>query len=78
MGVDDVRAGALRGEHGQQAAMFGGSPSTGYAGELAAFLRPVFDESGLEAVWVDSSPSGGEAARRRLPQPTAGSVSGRP
>ncbi len=46
-------------EHEQQAAMFGVSPETGYAGELAALLRPVVEASGLDAVWVDSSPSGG-------------------
>jgi beta-mannosidase len=47
-------------EHEQQAAMFGVSPSTGYAGELAALLEPLVTESGLDAVWVDSSPSGGD------------------
>jgi beta-mannosidase len=51
-------------EHEQQAAMFGVSPSTGYAGELAAFLRPLFAESGVDAVWVDSSPSGGDPVTR--------------
>lgn len=51
-------------EHEQQAAMFGISPATGYAGELASFLRPLFDESGLDAVWVDSSPSGGDPVVR--------------
>ena len=40
-------------EHEQQAAMFGVSPSTGYAGELAALLRPLVEASGLDAVWVD-------------------------
>ena len=47
-------------EHEQQAAMFGVSPTTGYAAELASLLRRVFDDSDLDAVWVDSSPSGGE------------------
>ncbi|MBJ7356468.1 hypothetical protein [Nocardioides sp.] len=51
-------------EHEQQAAMFGVSPSTGYAGELAAFLKPLFDDSGVDAVWVDSSPSGGDPVVR--------------
>jgi beta-mannosidase len=51
-------------EHEQQAAMFGISPDTGYAGELAAFLRPLVEESGLDAVWVDSSPSGGDPVPR--------------
>jgi beta-mannosidase len=51
-------------EHEQQAAMFGISPSTGYAAELASFLRPLFAESGLDAVWVDSSPSGGDPVVR--------------
>ena len=51
-------------EHEQQAAMFGIRPDTGYAAELAAFLRPLFDESGLDAVWVDSSPSGGDPVTR--------------
>jgi beta-mannosidase len=51
-------------EHEQQAAMFGVSPSTGYAGELAALLRPVVEGSGLNAVWVDSSPSGGDPVTR--------------
>ena len=44
--------------------MFGVSPSTGYAGELAALLRPVVEASGLDAVWVDSSPSGGDPVIR--------------
>jgi beta-mannosidase len=47
-------------EHEQQAAMFGVRPDTGYAGELAALLRPLVEESGIDAVWVDSSPSGGD------------------
>jgi beta-mannosidase len=51
-------------EHEQQAAMFGVSPATGYAGELAAFLRPLVEESGIGAVWVDSSPSGGDPVTR--------------
>jgi beta-mannosidase len=51
-------------EHEQQAAMFGVGPATGYAGELAALLRPVVAASGLDAVWVDSSPSGGDPATR--------------
>jgi beta-mannosidase len=51
-------------EHEQQAAMFGVSPGTGYAGELAALLRPLVEESGLDAVWVDSSPSGGDPVTR--------------
>ena len=46
-------------EHEQQAAMFGISPSTGQAGELAALLRPIVDSVGLDIVWVDSSPCGG-------------------
>ncbi len=46
-------------EHEQQAAMFGVSPSTGQAGELAALLRSIVDGVGLDAVWVDSSPCGG-------------------
>ena len=44
--------------------MFGVSPSTGYAGELAALLRPLVEASGLDAVWVDSSPSGGDPVIR--------------
>jgi beta-mannosidase len=51
-------------EHEQQAAMFGVRPETGYAGELAALLRPVVEGSGLDAVWVDSSPSGGDPVIR--------------
>jgi beta-mannosidase len=51
-------------EHEQQAAMFGVSPETGYAGELAAVLRPVVEASGTDAVWVDSSPSGGDPVTR--------------
>lgn len=51
-------------EHEQQAAMFGVSPTTGYAGELATLLRPVVEASGLDAVWVDSSPSGGDPVIR--------------
>ncbi len=51
-------------EHEQQAAMFGVSPSTGYAGELAALLRPAVEASGLDALWVDSSPSGGDPVVR--------------
>ena len=47
-------------EHEQQAAMFGIGPSTGYAGELAAFLRPLVAGTGIDAIWVDSSPSGGD------------------
>ena len=44
--------------------MFGVSPETGYAGELAALLKPVVEASGLDAVWVDSSPSGGDPVIR--------------
>jgi beta-mannosidase len=51
-------------EHEQQAAMFGVSPATGYAGELAALTRPLVGASGLDAVWVDSSPSGGDPVIR--------------
>ena len=51
-------------EHEQQAAMFGISPSTGYAAELASFLRPLVEESGVDAVWVDGSPSGGDPVIR--------------
>jgi beta-mannosidase len=51
-------------EHEQQAAMFGVSPSTGYAGELATLLKPSVEASGLDAVWVDSSPSGGDPVTR--------------
>jgi beta-mannosidase len=51
-------------EHEQQAAMFGVGPSTGYAGELAALLEPVVEASGIDAVWVDSSPSGGDPVIR--------------
>ena len=47
-------------EHEQQAAMFGIRPDTGYARELAALLRPVVESTGIDAVWVDSSPSGGD------------------
>jgi beta-mannosidase len=47
-------------EHEQQAAMFGISPETGYARELAALTRPLVEESGLDAIWVDSSPCGGD------------------
>jgi beta-mannosidase len=47
-------------EHEQQAAMFGVRPDTGTAKELAAFLRPLVEDSGIDAVWVDSSPSGGD------------------
>jgi beta-mannosidase len=51
-------------EHEQQAAMFGVSPGTGYAGELAALLRPLVEASALDAVWVDSTPSGGDPVTR--------------
>ena len=51
-------------EHEQQAAMFGISPSTGYAGELAALLRPSVEAAGPDAIWVDSSPSGGDPVTR--------------
>jgi beta-mannosidase len=51
-------------EHEQQAAMFGVSPETGYAGELAALLGPMVEDSGVDAVWVDSSPSGGAPVTR--------------
>ena len=51
-------------EHEQQAAMFGISPSSGYAAELASFLRPLVEESGVDAVWVDGSPSGGDPVIR--------------
>ncbi len=47
-------------EHEQQAAMFGVRPDTGYARELAALLRPVVESTGIDAVWVDGSPSGGD------------------
>ncbi|WP_205474942.1 hypothetical protein [Nocardioides sp. SYSU D00038] len=47
-------------EHEQQAALFGVRPDTGAAAELAALTRPVVAASGLDAVWVDSSPSGGD------------------
>ena len=40
--------------------MFGIRPDTGYAAELAALLRPVVEATGIDAVWVDSSPSGGD------------------
>ena len=46
-------------EHEQQAAMFGVSPATGQAGELATLLRSIVDAVGVDAVWVDSSPCGG-------------------
>ena len=42
----------------QQAAMFGRRPDDGAAGELAAFLGAVL-ASAPDAVWVDSSPTGG-------------------
>jgi beta-mannosidase len=51
-------------EHEQQAALFGARPETGYAGELAGLLRPTVEASGLDAVWVDSSPSGGDPVVR--------------
>ena len=44
--------------------MFGVSPSTGYAGELAALLGRWSRRPGLDAVWVDSSPSGGDPVIR--------------
>jgi beta-mannosidase len=47
-------------EHEQQAAMFGINPETGYAKELAVLTRPLVEESGLDAIWVDSSPCGGD------------------
>lgn len=47
-------------EHEQQAAMFGTRPDSGAAGELAALLAPLVEASGLDALWVDSSPSGGD------------------
>lgn len=51
-------------EHEQQAAMFGVSPSTGAARELAAHLAPLVRDSACDAVWVDSSPSGGDPVIR--------------
>jgi beta-mannosidase len=51
-------------EHEQQAAMFGIRPETGYAAELAALTRPIVEASGIEAVWVDGSPSGGDPVTR--------------
>lgn len=51
-------------EHEQQAAMFGVSPSTGAARELAAHLAPLVLGSATDAVWVDSSPSGGDPVIR--------------
>jgi len=51
-------------EHEQQAAMFGVRPDTGAARELAALTRPVVEASGLDATWVDSSPSGGDPVVR--------------
>jgi beta-mannosidase len=51
-------------EHEQQAAMFGVSASTGYAAELAALQKPLVEASGLDAIWVDSSPSGGDPVTR--------------
>lgn len=51
-------------EHEQQAAMFGVSPSTGHARELASLLRPVVEASPVDAVWVDSSPCGGDPVIR--------------
>ena len=45
--------------------MFGVSPSTGYAAELRRAPRACWCErSGLDAVWVDSSPSGGDPVVR--------------
>ena len=38
--------------------MFGVSPGSGHAAELATLLRPR-DAVGLDAIWVDSSPCGG-------------------
>ncbi len=51
-------------EHEQQAALSGVAPATGAAGELAALLRPVVADSGLDVVWVDSTPSGGDPVTR--------------
>jgi beta-mannosidase len=51
-------------EHEQQAAMFGISPETGYARELAALLRPVVEATRTDLLWVDSSPSGGSPVTR--------------
>ncbi|MXG88235.1 glycoside hydrolase family 2 protein [Nocardioides flavescens] len=51
-------------EHEQQAAMFGVSPSTGAARELAALLALLVRGSATDAVWVDSSPSGGDPVIR--------------
>lgn len=49
-------------EHEQQAIMFG--LESGPERELAAFLRPVVEATGIDAVWVDSSPSGGRPPLR--------------
>jgi beta-mannosidase len=51
-------------EHEQQAAMFGVGSENGYAGELAALLRPLIEQTSLDAIWVDSSPSGGDPVTR--------------
>lgn len=51
-------------EHEQQAAMFGVEPATGAAAELAGFLEPIVAASGLDAVWVGSSPTGGVPVTR--------------
>lgn len=47
-------------EHEQQAAMAGVRPDSGSAGELARLTRPLVEASGLDVLWVDSSPSGGD------------------
>lgn len=46
-------------EHEQQAALFGVPPAGGAARELAALTRPLVEGTGLDVVWVDSSPTGG-------------------
>ena len=49
-------------EHEQQAAMFGVSPSTGYAGELAALLKPA-GRSGPASTRCGSTPRRPAATR---------------
>lgn len=45
-------------EHEQQAAFFGVDPHAG--AELGALLRPLVEGSGIDALWVASSPTGGD------------------
>ena len=51
-------------EHEQQASMFGVATGSGAARELPDLLRPLVAATGVDAVWVDGSPTGGDPVTR--------------